>query len=184
MSGSTIIAAIANREGRDPQASLSTAAIRWHDAGVRVAGVIAEAYEGEGICSAGFLRDIVTGRTFPIHFDNPPEGTSCHLDARGVDGACEELLPQIEGAELIVLSKFGKLESMKKGLWPVFSAAAAAGTPLLTTVSSRFLDAWNAWAPAAVWIEPDEAEIEKWRHGGAGVQDGDHLERAIRHGRI
>jgi hypothetical protein len=61
-----------------------------------------------------------------------------------------------------VLSKFGKLEAMEQGLWPAFTAAVAAGKPLLTTVSARHIEAWRALAPAPIWLEPDGRSIERW----------------------
>lgn len=163
MSGLSVIAVIANNEAQDSQVLLSGMAAHWRKQGLRVAGVLAEDHNGEGACSAGFLRDVGTGARFSIQLDAAPSGTSCHLDAHGVEGACEVLLPQLGDADIVILSKFGKLEAMQQGLWRAFSSATAAGIPLLTTVSSRHRDAWNAWAPEAEWLEAGEIPIELWR---------------------
>lgn len=158
------IAVIANREGRDSQALLSDAAADWLGAGVTVVGVLAENNVIEGTCSAAFLRDIASGRRFSIHLDTAPAGTDCHLDAAGIGDACAELLPQIALADVVLLSKFGKTEAMRQGLWAAFSGAIAAGKPLLTTVSTKHAEAWTAFAPQAVWLKPDIRSIERWWH--------------------
>lgn len=163
MTGPGTIAAIANREERDSQALLRAAAEAWRAAGANVVGILAEDGDTEGECSAAFLRDIASGRRFSIHLDAAPAGTSCHLDTDGVDDACAGLLPQIAGADIVVLSKFGKTEAMRRGLWAAFCEATAAGKPLLTTVSAKHRDAWTAFAGDATWLEPESGPIERWR---------------------
>jgi nucleoside-triphosphatase THEP1 len=82
------------------------------------------------------------------------------------------VLNQVQDSDLVVLSKFGKLEAMRQGLFPVFEAAIANGRPLLTTVSGKHRDTWQAFAPDAISIEADEAVLTQWwrerlkaRHG-------------------
>jgi nucleoside-triphosphatase THEP1 len=156
------VAVIANREGRDSQALLAKAAEDWRAAGVKVVGILAENNDTEGMCSADFVRDIASGTRYSVHLDAPPPGKTCHLDAAGMDEACAGLLGQIALADVVVLSKFGKLEAMQQGLWPAFAAAVATGKPLLTTVSARHMEAWRAFAHAPVWLEPDGSSAERW----------------------
>jgi len=163
MTEPSAIAVIANNEAQDSQVLLARMAANWRKQGLRVAGVLAEDHEGEGACSAGFLRDIGTGARFSIQLDAAPSGTSCHLDARGVEGICDVLLPQVGDADIVILSKFGKLEAMRQGLWRAFACAVAAGIPLLTTVSSRHRQAWTVWAPKAEWLDAGDASLERWR---------------------
>lgn len=156
------IAAVANREGLDSQTLLVKVVARWRGAGANVVGVLAENSDSEGVCSAAFLRDIASGRRFSIQLDARPSGTSCHLDAAGIDEACAGLIPQIERADIVVLSKFGKTEAAQQGLAAAFSGAIVAGKPLLSTVSPKHAQAWAAFAPEAAWLEPDVASIERW----------------------
>lgn len=156
------IAAIANSARQDAQGLLSEAAAELLEAGFRVVGVLAENNDVEGACSAAFLRDIVSGRRFSIQLDAAPPGATCHLDAAGIDEACAGILPQIAGADVVVLSKFGKTEAARQGLWAAFSSAISAGKPLLTTVSPRHVEAWTAFAPGAGWLEPHGRSIEQW----------------------
>ncbi|MGO4558262.1 DUF2478 domain-containing protein [Mesorhizobium sp. 2RAF21] len=156
------IAVVSNTQGTDTQSLLAGAAARWHEKGVKVVGVLAEDGDVPGKCSAGFLRDIASGRRYVIALEAPPTGTTCHLDASGVKNACAGVIDDIEHADLVLLSKFGKLEAMREGLWPVFSVAVEAGKPLLTTVSARHFDAWKAFAPETLWLEPNGQSIAAW----------------------
>lgn len=162
MTGRHPIAAIANREGLDFQSLFSAIVGGWREAGVRVVGMLAENSDVEGACSAAFLRDIASGRRFSIQLDAAPAGTACHLDAAGIDDACSALLPQIARADVVLLSKFGKTEAARQGLWAAFCETIAAGTPVLTTVSPKHADAWATFAPDAIWLEPDAQSIRRW----------------------
>lgn len=156
------IAVIANHEGLDSQALLSASADAWRKTGAKVAGVVAENNTTEALCSAGYLRDLASGRRFSVQLDAPSVGTVCHLDTMGMEDAGTEVLSQIPEADIVIFSKFGKLEAMQKGLWPAFSAAISAGKPILTTVSARHIDAWKSFAPGATWLEGDQAAIDAW----------------------
>jgi nucleoside-triphosphatase THEP1 len=156
------VAVIANHAGLDSQALLAKAAGQWRASGVKVVGVLAENNEIAGECSAGFVRDIASGQPFSVHLDAPPKGQTCHLDAGGMEGAGSGLLAQIPAADVVIFSKFGKLEAMQGGLWMAFAAAMAAGKPLLTTVSSKHFDAWREVAPHALWLEGETQAIEDW----------------------
>ena len=156
------IAVIAQPEGRDFQPLLAGLVQRWSQAGTRVSGLLAQRLEDDQPCSAGFLHDIVSGKEYSVHLDAPPAGASCHLDAAGMEEACAALLGEIPSADIVVLSKFGKLEAAGGGLRPAFDIAAQAGKPLLTTVSPRHVAAWAAFAPDAVWLEPEPDAVGRW----------------------
>jgi hypothetical protein len=103
---------------------LAAAITRWRARGAKIAGVLAKT---NGIpdraCGAGFLRDIVSGRPYSIHRETVSRNTTCHLDASGVEAACANLQDQIPACDLLVLSKFGKLEPMHQGSTEAFIAA-------------------------------------------------------------
>lgn len=151
----------ANSEG--VQRLLAEIAAEWRATGIRIAGVTAEAHGlPDRTCSAGILRDINSGDKFPIYLETAPLGTSCHLDAQGVEAACASLIDQISNSDLVVLSKFGKLEAMGKGLFPAFEAAIAAGRPVMTTVSAKHRSAWQAFIPDATYLDADKANLKEW----------------------
>lgn len=162
MTGQTSVAVIANREGQDSGSLLADAVRNWRAAGVKVVGLLAENNDVEGPCSAGYLRDIASGHRYSVHLDTPPAGKTCHLDGQGMNDAGAALLGQIESADIVVLSKFGKLEAMRQGLWAAFRAALETGKPLLTTVSSKHVDAWARFAPDAALLDADNLSIQRW----------------------
>jgi len=151
-------------DSRRLQSLLDMAVAEWKAAGLRVAGVIAEAHNlPDRACSAGFLRDIGSGAAYSMFLENPPpSGTSCHLDATGVEGACAAVLGQITDSDVVVLSKFGKLEATGGGLAPAFAAAIAAGKPILTTVSDLHWSACRELAPDALRLSADAAAFREW----------------------
>jgi hypothetical protein len=136
---------------------------KWRAAGIHAVGVISQAHGlPDRTCSAGVLRDIVSGDPYPIFLETLPEGTSCHLDAAGVENACASVLDQWAASDVVVLSKFGKLEAMGEGLAPAFKAAFAVGKPVLTTVSAKHRDAWRAFAPETTFLSADDVTIMMW----------------------
>lgn len=157
------IAAIVDADGAPTQALLNDAVAAWRAAGLKVGGVIAETHGiPDRTCGAGLLRDIASGKPYKIYLDTTPSNTSCHLDAAGVEAASSGLLDQLQNSDVIVLSKFGKLEAMHQGLAAAFDAAIAAGKPILTTVSEKQRDAWRAYAPQAATLPPDAAALQAW----------------------
>jgi Cyanate lyase C-terminal domain/Protein of unknown function (DUF2478) len=67
-------------------------------------------------CTAGILRDIVSGKPYQIHLETPPNHTSCDIDAAGVETACAAVINDVLASDLVVLSKFRKLEAVQQGL--------------------------------------------------------------------
>jgi hypothetical protein len=157
------VAGIVGVESTQAQSMLATAVARWRAGGAKVVGVLAEAHGVPGrTCGAGFLRDIATSRPYSIYREAVSSGTTCHLDASGVEAACENLRGQIPACDIVVLSKFGKLEAMRQGLASAFTAAMAAGKPVLTSISGKHRDAWQVFVPNATLLADDEAALEAW----------------------
>jgi hypothetical protein len=137
---------------------------RWQSS-ARIVGVIAQDHDlGERTCSAGYLRSLADGRLFPMFQDLGSQSTACHLDAAGVTSASEAVTHDIAaGCDLVVLSKFGKLEAARGGLASAFAAAIAAGVPVLTTVSSALAERWAQFAaPLFTALPADPVAIDAW----------------------
>lgn len=134
----------------------------------RLAGVIEDpAPEGEGPCLGGDLRSLGDGRRFQLMQDLGPGAVACRLDAGGVVSAAESVQQSIAaGCDLVILSKFGKIESERSGLGAAFASAIEAGLPILTSVSPKFAEAWDRFAAPLYVILPPEAEaLEAWWAG-------------------
>lgn len=157
------IAAILTDDGAATQNLITAMVADWRESGARIAGVIGELHGlPDRVCGAGFLRDIASGKRYAIYLETPPSLTSCHLDAACVASACKDLLDQIPISDLVVLNKFGKLESAGQGLAAAFDLAISAGKPMLTTVSNRHCDAWRTFAPGTGLLPADKASLQDW----------------------
>jgi hypothetical protein len=158
------IAVVQGADSRDIQA-LFNVFVAGLPAGVRVAGVVEEhlAEPGHVVCDP-ILRNLRNGRRHPLFQDLGPGSTSCGLDGGSVVAVCEEVLRDIAaGCDLVVLSKFARLEAERTGLIGAFASAIAARKPILTSVSPRYDETWSRFAaPLFVMLPPDLAAIERW----------------------
>ncbi len=159
------IGAVRGASAVEIQKLLARFAERRRREGVRVAGVIeVPAPASETACGSMVLRDAASGSIFPISQDLGPGSTACRLDTAGLAAACQSVLQAIErGTDLVVLSKFGKIEAEGGGLIDVFRAAAEAGVPCLTGVSPAHSVAFLDYAGGfSQWIEASDAALEHW----------------------
>jgi hypothetical protein len=137
---------------------------------VRVAGVLEEDPSTvDPAAGEAWLCSLSDARRYPIFQDLGPGSTACSLDADGVVTACEAVRRDIAaGCDLVVLSKFGKLEASRSGLAEAFAAAVAVRAPILTSVAPKFDAEWAAFAaPLFVILPPEEAAIRRWWNGVA-----------------
>lgn len=137
---------------------------RWQPA-LRIAGVIAESHGlPDRKCTAGYLRSIISGARFPIFQVLGPGADACHLEGDGAATASVAVEKDIAaGCDIVLLSKFGKLEAAGKGLADAFLAAIAAEKPILTSVSPAFEPAWIEFAsPLFVTLSADPSQVEAW----------------------
>lgn len=135
----------------------------WRPA--RIAGVIEVAGNEPGSCGLEVLRSIADGRDFSLFQDLGSGSTACAIDPAGVAEACAAVCQDIAaGCDLVVLSKFAKLEAESgSGLMAAFVAALEAGVPILTAVSPGRREKWEAFAaPYYETLAADLGEIAKW----------------------
>lgn len=144
---------------------IARCAARLSARGVRVAGVIeVPASDVGGPCGHYALRDLTTGKTYSISQDLGSGSTSCNLDSGGLADACAAVERAVrEGADIVILSKFGKQEAARGGLSDAFRAAIAAELPVLTSVTPSVVDAWREFAgPLSAFVEADVGAVDSW----------------------
>lgn len=174
------VLALKGTTGEEVRAVLVEAARRLTARGVRVAGVIeVPANVNGGPCGHLALRDIASGAEFSLSQALGSGSTSCNLDTGGLAGACAAVERAIrDGAEIVILSKFGKQEAERGGLSDAFRAALLADLPIVTSVSPAVTEAWRAFAgPYAAEMPADIAALEAWwcAHTQPAPHDGpDH----------
>lgn len=166
------IAALQGASSVTIQALLNDFAAQAAWQGHRVAGVIELAI---GAAAGGLrrrvVRDLSTGTVMSISQDLGQGSVACNLDPSGVIDACAAVERGIAaGADIVVLSKFGKLEADRSGLSGAFRAAIGAELPVLTAVSPAMTAAWSRFAgPFAQFIPANARAIDAW---WAGVRSG------------
>lgn len=145
------------------QALLADVVARWGGR-LRIAGVIEEPPASGEECSPGTLVSIGDGARFPLGQDLGCEAQGCTLDSGALVSAAGWLEQRLEApCDLLILSKFGKMEAMGSGLLSCLLAALDRGLPVLLTISPRFVEAWEEFAgPYAQTLPPDMAAIEGW----------------------
>jgi hypothetical protein len=158
------IAVVHGRSGAEVQSVLQTFVERWRGS-ARLAGLIAESHGlPDRACSAGFLRNIATDERFSIFEDLGPGSTACHLDGLGAVSAAASVERDIAaGCDLVLLSKFGKLEAAGGGLFRAFKAAVDAHVPLLSSVPLSFEGTWKELVGQSFTVlSADPDEIGAW----------------------
>lgn len=159
------IAVVQGEKGDDIQQLFRDFVARW-SASCRIVGVTEETEPDKlRACGPGSLRSIVDDRTYSLFQELGPESQSCALDPGGLidaSGAVERDIA--EGCELVLLSKFGKLEAeSRSGLVSAYVAAIEARLPVLTSVSWKHIDAWESFAgPLFMRIAADADAIDRW----------------------
>jgi hypothetical protein len=132
---------------------------------LRLAGLIAETHGlPDRRCNAGYLRSVTTGERYSIFQDFGPGSAVCHLDGDGVAGAARAVQRDLGvGYDLVLLSKFGRLEASGQGLAGAFRTALEARTPLLTSVSSALEEVFAEFVGRSFVVLPaDPVAIDNW----------------------
>jgi hypothetical protein len=158
------IAVIRGTSSAEVQDLFRTLVERWRPA-FRLAGLVAEHHGlADRACSAGFLRNVTSGERFSIFDDLGPGSTACHLDGKGAFNAADAVRRDIAaGCDLVLLSKFGKLEADGKGLFGAFTAALDARIPLLTSLSPACQLQWETLAGQTYAVLPADLDrIRAW----------------------
>lgn len=137
----------------------------------RVAGVVERSAAGSNAGDPELCT--FDGRRFPIFQDLGPSSTACSLDSAGIVTACSAVLQDMAGGcDLLVLSKFGKLEAERSGLSAAFAAGVEAQIPILTSVAPKFDAQWQTFAsPLFEILPPRMTAVQDWWRQASGRRD-------------
>jgi uncharacterized protein len=144
--------------------------------GFRVAGVVQRnavgGGDGAGACAdAMALVDLSSGRVVDISQRLGRGSSSCRVDPAGVaeaSGLVRMALSRGPGRlpDLLVVNKFGALESEGGGLAAEIARAVADGIPVLTSVGGKHLSRWIEFAGGmGRMLPPDPAALWRWWGG-------------------
>ncbi|PZN49099.1 MAG: hypothetical protein DIU65_15000 [Proteobacteria bacterium] len=160
------LAAVHYERGDDIDQFLVTACKRLAASGVRLGGLL-QVSRGErgGNCAASVhVVDLRTGRTFDIWQDRGACARGCRLDEGGLAQSEIAIRQAIaDRVDLLVINRFGRAESLGRGLRECFEAALLAGIPALTAVRPPYDVAWAAFhGGLATDLTCNFAEVLTW----------------------
>ncbi|MBV9114570.1 MAG: DUF2478 domain-containing protein [Hyphomicrobiales bacterium] len=140
------------------------AARRLRARGVKLGGLVQHNVAKNGTdCAEMLLEDLASGLHVTISLERRG-GSGCRLDAAGLAEAAALGARGIASvADFVIISKFGAQEAAGKGLREEIAQAVMCGKPLLTSVSSRLLSAFEDFIGER-WtkLSPDLDTIEAW----------------------
>jgi hypothetical protein len=145
---------------------LEAVVARLSDNGVRILGALraTDTDGGTGHCNSD-LRLLPDGPVVRITQDLGTRSTACRMDAGALEEAVgiETARLASQGADLIVLNKFGLSEAEGRGFRALIAEALGQGIPVLTGLSDAHRAAFEAFADGlAAALPPEEAAILDW----------------------
>lgn len=133
--------------------------------GVKVAGVVQTNVEraGREHCDMD-LRILPSGPLIRISQNLGAASQGCRLDAGALAAAVVAVERSLaDGADLVIVNKFGKHEAEGRGFRHLIGAALAAGIPVLCGISARNRSAFDKFAEGmAVATPADMAQVTHW----------------------
>jgi nucleoside-triphosphatase THEP1 len=133
--------------------------------GYLVRGLIQRNSAPSGNCACTMtLVDLENGQQFRISQDLGTGSTCCRVDTQAVAEASSVLRRAVESeTDLLIVNKFGKLESQGRGMVDEILTAVSRGIPLLTSVEAPLLERWREFTGGiAEELPPGCGALMRW----------------------
>jgi len=145
---------------------LADAVTRLSSVGIRVLGALRDFEQSDASKQCdNTLRLLPNGPIVRITQDLGPGSAACKMDAGALEDAVGIAVARLaaEGADLIVLNKFGLREAEGHGFRQLIGDALASGIPVLLGVSDTHRAAFERFADGmATNLSSDEKAILTW----------------------
>jgi nucleoside-triphosphatase THEP1 len=171
------LAALVYGPDQDPDAVMRDFAAGLNARGFRAVGMVQAGQCADSSLSAVLVH---TGEKLLLAQDFDPAATGCRLDLAQLENAGNRIADAMgDGADLLVINRFGKRERDGKGLSYLIDRALDADIPVVIAVASdRFAD-WIKFAGGmSVKLPCSREAIDAWWHGvaaqGAPASAGAH----------
>jgi hypothetical protein len=166
-----LLAAIHYTRGFDIDRLLVDVCAKVSASGIKLGGLL-QISTGErgGNCAASVhVVDLRTLRAFDIWQNRGPCARGCRLDEAGLAEAEVAIREAIaDRVDLLIVNRFGRAESIGRGLRACFDNAMSVNVPVLTAVRPPYDDDWRAFsAGLAVELSPSPEEICAWVAGAS-----------------
>jgi hypothetical protein len=145
-------------------ALIAEVAARLAADGVRLAGTVQSNHERPDRRKCDMdLMVLPDGPIVRISEDRGDLARGCTLDSGALEQTVVAVQQRLDGAEVMIVNKFGKREAEGKGLVPVIAGALERGLPVLIGVNGLNLAAFLTFAGETVSALPsDERAIADW----------------------
>ena len=165
--GLPAVAAILHDGSRDIDRALAAFAARQRQAGRLVLGLLMNSRaDVDGCRAAMVLTDIDTGEDYLVSQPLGSGSDACSADPQGFARASQVLRrAQDRNPDLVISNRFGALEAGNGGFVTELLALLAQGTPVLTVVSTRHLEAWKRFVGEAPMLPADPGAWSAWLDG-------------------
>jgi hypothetical protein len=116
--------------------------------------------------------DLRSGNVFDIWDRRGKGARGCRLDENALLDADPVLRAAIaDRVDLVVVNRFGRAESLGRGLINIFAAAIEAGIPVLTAVRPPYDAAWRAFhGGLGCELPPEPGAIVSWAGQSMSVE--------------
>lgn len=159
----------------DTDRLLARLAARLAGAGVGVRGIVQTNTDcGEGRACDMDVQVLPAGGTYRISQSLGPGARGCRLDPAALEDAVAEVAATLDdGAEVLILNKFGKHEAEGRGFRDLIAEALARDIPVILAVNGMNRDAFLAFTEGlAVEVAPELDALAGWF---AGLQDASEV---------
>lgn len=156
------LAALVYEHDQDPDQILRAFAADLNSGGYRALGLI---QFGRRCLDAGLCATMVhTGERLRLFHDLGTGSTACRLDVDQLLDAGERIARAIDqGADVLIINRFGKQESAGKGLCYLIERALGADIPVVIAVSGRYFPDWIKFADGmSVRLPCDRRALDAW----------------------
>jgi len=137
--------------------------------GVRISGALrTQAAQGGPTHCHSDLWLLPTGPTAKITQDLGAGSTACRMDAGAMEEAVEQVTARLisDGADLMVLNKFGLSEAEGRGYRALIVKALSRHVPVLIGVSETHRAAFDEFAEGlATTVPPEPSAVLSWCRG-------------------
>lgn len=141
------VAAMVYGSADDPDGALTAFVEDLRRSGAKVAGLI-QSMRGPAAHANGTLSAVLlhSGEEIPLRHEHVPQSNACRLEPRGLAHIAAVIAEAVhDGADLVVVNRFGKHELDGGGLLREIAAAIETDVPALIAVPEWNFTAWTAY---------------------------------------
>ena len=155
------LAALVYGPDEDPDAVLRRFAADLNTRGLRAVGMVQAGQCADSSLSAVLLH---SGEKLLLAQDFDPTASGCRLDVARLQNAGERVAEAMgQGADLVIINRFGKRERDGKGLGYLIERALDADIPVVIAVASDRFDDWIEFAGGmTVKLACDRTSLDQW----------------------